>query len=61
MIGSYILANELKINETLDDAFEAYERAMKPFVEANQEVVQEDSFSIVALKDDEEIKKEMLF
>ncbi|OEK89333.1 FAD-dependent monooxygenase (plasmid) [Staphylococcus sp. KG4-3] len=57
MIGSYILANELKINETLDDAFEAYERAMKPFVEANQEVVQEDSFSIVALKDDEEIKK----
>ena len=57
MIGSYILANELKVNDTLSDAFESYERAMKPFVEANQSVVEKDGFSIINPKNDEDIKK----
>ncbi|MDW8797133.1 oxidoreductase [Staphylococcus xylosus] len=57
MIGSYILANELKVNNTLNDAFEAYERVMKPFVELNQGVVQKDSFSIITPKNHGELEK----
>ncbi|MDN8848806.1 oxidoreductase, partial [Staphylococcus aureus] len=57
MIGAYVLANELKLNNNINDAFESYERTMKPFVELNQNVIGKDSFSIVAPKNNEELEK----
>lgn len=57
MIGAYILANELKSSEDTNEAFESYEKVMKPFVELNQRTVGKDSFSIVALKNDKELEK----
>lgn len=51
------LADELKLNNNINDALESYERTMKPFVELNQNVIGKDSFSIVAPKNNEELEK----
>ncbi|MEU3914435.1 FAD-dependent monooxygenase [Streptomyces sp. NPDC029721] len=39
LVGAYLLAGELARNPNHREAFEAYERAARPFVTANQELV----------------------
>ena len=57
MIGAYILADELEKNNSIKDAFIAYEKYMKPFAEINQNAVENDGSSILYPKNDEEIEK----
>lgn len=57
MIGAYILADELEKNNSIKDAFIIYEKYMKPFVEINQNAVENDGSSILYPKNDEEIEK----
>lgn len=60
MIGSYILANELKNENNIKDAFLSYEKAMKPFVELNQSAIDNEGSSILYPKDEEEMEKRNL-
>lgn len=57
MIGTYILADELEKNNSIKDAFIAYEKYMKPFAEINQNAVENDGSSILYPKNNEEIEK----
>ncbi|HBV03881.1 MULTISPECIES: FAD-dependent monooxygenase [Mammaliicoccus] len=57
MIGAYILADELEKNNSIKDAFIAYEKYMKPFAEINQNAVENDGSSILYPKNNEEIEK----
>lgn len=57
MIGAFILANELKSNNDIHEAFISYEKSMKPFVELNQKTVGKDSFSLLNPKNNDEVEK----
>lgn len=57
MIGSYILANELKNENNIDDAFSSYEKAMKPFAKINQDAIENEGSTILFPKNEEEMEK----
>lgn len=57
MIGSYILANELKNKTNVQDACLSYENAMKPFAEINQNAIENEGTSILFPKNEEEMEK----
>ncbi|MDN6502873.1 MAG: FAD-dependent monooxygenase, partial [Tetragenococcus koreensis] len=57
MIGSYILANELKNNNNINDALSTYEKIMKPFAEINQKAIENEGSFILYPKNEEEMEK----
>ncbi|GMQ72491.1 FAD-dependent monooxygenase [Tetragenococcus halophilus] len=57
IIGSYILANELKNKNNIDDALSNYEKVMKPLAEINQKAIENEGSFILYPKNEEEMEK----
>jgi 2-polyprenyl-6-methoxyphenol hydroxylase-like FAD-dependent oxidoreductase len=55
IVGAYVLAGELASHEDTADAFEAYERIARPFVEANQDLPFREGGSSLLLRTQEEL------
>ena len=47
LVGAYLLAGELAAHDDPANAFAAYERIMRPFVEANQRLANKDQASLL--------------
>jgi 2-polyprenyl-6-methoxyphenol hydroxylase-like FAD-dependent oxidoreductase len=47
LVGAYLLAGELAAHDDPANAFAAYERIMRPFVEANQGLANKDQASLL--------------
>jgi 2-polyprenyl-6-methoxyphenol hydroxylase-like FAD-dependent oxidoreductase len=55
IVGAYILAGELASHENPTDAFAAYERIARPFVEANQDLPFREGGTSIILRTQEEL------
>lgn len=56
MVGAYILAGELASHEKYEKAFANYERIMRPYVKANQDLAKADVSSFVYPTTSEELE-----
>lgn len=55
IVGAYVLAGELASHQDTADAFAAYERIARPFVEANQDLPLKEGGSSLLLRTQEEL------
>jgi len=55
IVGAYVLAGELASHQDAADTFEAYERIVRPFVEANQDLPFREGGSSLLLRTQEEL------
>jgi 2-polyprenyl-6-methoxyphenol hydroxylase-like FAD-dependent oxidoreductase len=55
LVGAYVLAGELAAHDEPADAFAAYERIVRPFVEANQALATKENGSLLLPRTQEEL------
>lgn len=55
MVGAYVLAGELAKHDNHTEAFAAYERTVRPYMEANQALATRDTASILFPRSQQEL------